>query len=153
MAQNPEAFFLVVGGTKSQVERYSAMADDYEIGPHCLFTGLVAPSVAKHYCRLASVLVSPRSEGTNTPLKIYEQLASGIPLVATNISSHTQVLNGRVAFMVEPEPEDMARGILAALDPEGEAQQTALNAKRLYEQKYSRRIYKNKIQKLLDLLS
>ena len=38
---------------------------------------------------------SPRSTGTNTPLKIYQYLRSGRPIVATNLRTHTQVLVGR----------------------------------------------------------
>ncbi len=129
------------------------MADKYGLKQHCLFTGRVGPSLAKRYCRFASVLVSPRSKGTNTPLKIYEQLASGLPLVATNIYAHTQVLNDDVALLVEPEPEDMARGILAALNSDGASRRVAMNARRLYEQKYSRPAYAKKIQQMLRFLS
>jgi glycosyltransferase involved in cell wall biosynthesis len=151
--KNPHAFLIIVGGTRAQVKRYSALADEYGVSPHSFFTGRVAPSLARHYCRIASVLVSSRSKGTNTPLKIYEYLSSGIPLVATNIYSHTQVLNDKVALLVEPKPEDMARGILRALSSDGDAQKIAHNAKRLYERNYSRPVYKKKMQQLLDSLS
>jgi len=152
-AKNSDSFLLIVGGTKTQVEDYSALAEKCGLGPYVLFTGRVTQTLAKHYCRLAFVLVSPRSQGTNTPLKIYEQLASGIPLVATNIYSHTQVLSDDVAFLVEPKPEAMARGILAALQSDGLSHRIAINAKRLYEQKYSRPVYEGKMQRLLEFLS
>ena len=42
----------------------------------------------------------------NTPLKIYEQLASGLPLVATRIPSHTQVLTEDVCILVEPRNQE-----------------------------------------------
>ena len=117
-----------------------------------MFTGRVTQSLAKHYCSLASVQMSPRSSGTNTPLKIYEQLASGTPVVATNIYSHTQVLNSDVAFLVEPEPVDMAKGISTALREEERAEKVATNAKKLYLNKYSRPVYENKMQRLLKLI-
>ena len=153
VAKHTDAFLLIVGGTKTQVEDYSALAEKLDLEQYVLFTGRVSQALAKHYCHLASVLVSPRSTGTNTPLKIYEQLASGIPLVATRIHSHTQVLNDNVAFLVEPEPEAMARGILAALESNGDSHRIAANARQLYEQKYSRPVYERKIQRLLELLS
>jgi len=153
VVENPDAFLVIVGGTKEQVERYSALAGECGLRSHCRFTGRVDPSMARHYCRLASVLVSPRTKGTNTPLKIYEQLASGIPLVATNIHSHTQVLNDKVAFLVETDTEDMAHGILTALNSGGDAQRIARNAKHLYQQKYSGPVYREKMQQVLNLLS
>jgi glycosyltransferase involved in cell wall biosynthesis len=101
----------------------------------------------------ADVLVSPRSEGTNTPLKVYEQLASGKPLVATNIWSHTQVLSDDVCFLVDPEPESMAQGLLRAITEPEAAQQRARAARHLYETAYSRPVYEQKMRDFLALLS
>lgn len=151
--RTPDARLLIVGGTASQIERYSSLASKYELGEACCFTGRVSPARAKEYCSRAAVLVSPRSSGTNTPLKIYELLATGIPILATNIYSHTQVLNDQVAFLVAPEPEAMATGILKALDANGDGRRRAHNARQLYEQKYSRPHYVRKMQQLLELLS
>ena len=119
----------------------------------CFFTGRVAQSLAKRCTARASVLVSPRKEGTNTPLKIYEQLASGVPLVATRIPSHTQVLDDEVCFLVDPDPESMAEGLLAALTEDDRRARIVRNALELYETKYSRRVYEGKMRGLLEVLS
>jgi glycosyltransferase involved in cell wall biosynthesis len=55
------------------------------------------------YLDAATLLVSPRSTGTNTPLKIYQYLRSGRPIVATNLRTHTQVLAEDTAFLAEPD--------------------------------------------------
>jgi glycosyltransferase involved in cell wall biosynthesis len=110
----------------------------------------VPQQIVKKYSKLAKVLVSPRSEGTNTPLKIYEQIASGIPLVATNIYSHTQVLNSDVAFLVEPDPKAFAEGILQALSNNNETETKLNNAVKLYMTKYSRSVYSKKIKQLFE---
>lgn len=151
--KEPNALLLIAGGNETQVSSYSDLARNLGIEKQCIFTGRVPQSVAKYYTRLASVLVSPRSEGTNTPLKVYEQLASGIPLIATRIYSHTQVLNDRVAFLVEPEPKDFARGILTVFKDRDKACRIAANGMKLYEEKYSRKVYVRKIKQLLELLA
>jgi len=70
------------------------------------------------YLRQADVLVSPRLQGQNTPMKIYSYLDSGRPVVATRIPTHTQVLDDEIAQLVAPTPEAMAEGIIALLrDP------------------------------------
>jgi len=97
------------------------------------------------------VLVSPRIEGTNTPLKIYEQLASGKPLVATRIWSHTQVLTDDVCILVEPQPQALAAGILKAID-DGARLTHIASAKCLYERVYSRPAYEAKVRRLLEIL-
>ncbi len=131
---------------------YTQIAQRNGIAKRCLFTGRVSPDLARAYTRRATILVSPRIAGSNTPLKIYEQIASGIPLVATNIYSHTQVLNGHVAFLVEPNADNVADGFLKALASNEARRAKAENAKRLYEEKYSRPVYVAKMQQLLALL-
>jgi glycosyltransferase involved in cell wall biosynthesis len=151
--KDSNALLLIVGGTKDQIDYYRTMAEKEGITKSCILTGRVYQPVAKHYCNLASVLVSPRSDGTNTPLKIYEYLYSGIPMVATDIYSHTQVLDNEVAFLVKPEPEDMARGILTALSSREERRRVTENARLLYERKYSRKVYVGKMKRLLEIIS
>ncbi|NIS75879.1 MAG: glycosyltransferase [Deltaproteobacteria bacterium] len=151
-ARDESALLLIVGGTNQQVVHYRDMAEKAGVERSVIFTGRVYQTVAKHYCNLASVLVSPRSDGTNTPLKIYEYLYSGIPMVATDIYSHTQVLDDDVAFLVKPEPEDMARGILSALTSEEARKRKVENACSLYERKYSRIVYEAKMKKLLEII-
>ena len=116
MKRQPAAFLLVVGGTPEQVASLQELAVTLGIADRCLLPGRVHKTEALRLTALADVLVSPRRHGTNTPLKIYEQLASGKPLVATKIWSHTQVLTDDVCFLVDPEPAAMAEGILAALE-------------------------------------
>jgi glycosyltransferase involved in cell wall biosynthesis len=152
VVEKQNAFLVIVGGTEGQVNCYLDMAKQLDITDNIHFTGRVPQISAKQYCKHASVLVSPRSDGTNTPLKIYEQLASGIPLVATNIYSHTQVLDDKVAFLVKPQPDDMATGIIKALDKSNDCR-IAKNAKILYKEKYDRPIYEKKIQRVLELLN
>jgi glycosyltransferase involved in cell wall biosynthesis len=148
----PDARLLVVGGTPDQVESMRALADELGLGDACVFTGRVPKSVAREYLDKASVLVSPRRSGTNTPLKVYEQLASGKPIVATRIWSHTQVLNDDVCFLVEPDPSSMAAGIVDALQDERRRALTVAAALKLYETEYSRSMYEQKIERLLGVL-
>lgn len=150
--KNKDAILLIVGGNKSQVGEYKKLSRELGIEEEVIFTGRVSQILAKHYTALADVLVSPRSNGTNTPLKIYEQIASGKPLVATNIYSHTQVLTDDVAFLVEPEPSSMSEGLLAAVNSNGFAKEKTEKAKKLYEEKYSRKIYTQKLKSLLESL-
>lgn len=148
---HPKAFLLVAGGTDAQVAEYRSLAERLGICRDCLFTGRVPQANAKEYSARASVLVSPRKSGTNTPLKIYEQLASGIPLVATKIYSHTQVLTPDVAILVEPDAQGMATGLIDALSPEGG--RVVAGAMALYEQKYSRAAYEQKMRQLMERLA
>lgn len=149
--EDGEIGFIIVGGTEKQVELYKERAEKLGVSDKVIFTGQVSQAVARTYTGSASILVSPRSSGTNTPLKIYEQLASGIPLVATSIYSHTQVLTSEVAFMVDLNARDLAKGILKAT--ESEAVEKTTKAKELYEKEYSRPVYVEKLRMVLETIS
>jgi glycosyltransferase involved in cell wall biosynthesis len=98
------------------------------------------------------VLVSPRSRGTNTPLKIYQYLRSGKAIVATRLLTHTQVLSDDTAILTEASPEGLARGILAALDDPRQAARIGQRARSLAETKYSYDAYLAKTRQACEAL-
>jgi glycosyltransferase involved in cell wall biosynthesis len=148
----PEAMLVLIGGTAAQVEGLKAQAAALGIEAHVEVLARMPQAVAARFTQAASVLVSPRSHGTNTPLKIYEQLASGVPLVATRILSHTQVLDEEVAFLVDPEPEAMAAGLVRALTDDAARSQVVANARKLYATAYSRPVYEAKMRAVFERL-
>jgi len=146
------AFLLMIGGTEKQVEAYRKMVSHHQISKHCaLYTRMPQPQV-REIVGLSALQVSPRIGGTNSPLKTYEQLANGIPLIATRILSHTQILNEGVCFLVESNPQALAEGMLAALHGPKKCLEKVENAKNLYDKKYSREMYEKKIESLLEQL-
>jgi glycosyltransferase involved in cell wall biosynthesis len=150
--QQPDAFLVVMGGLPEQVQRLGALAAEHGLDGHCVITGRVPPHVARTFAQRATSLVSPRDRGSNTPLKVYEQLASGIPLVATRIRSHTQILNDQVCFLVEPTVEGLTQGILDSLRDESRRQRVIAGALALYHEKYSRPAYERAVRSVLNLL-
>jgi len=71
------------------------------------------------YLAMADVLVSPRAYGGNLPLKVFDYLAAGRPIVATDIPTHRTVLAEDRAVLVAPRTDAIAEGILSVLaDPE-----------------------------------
>jgi len=143
---------LLVGGAPEQVRSVQALAERLGIADACRLTGGLPKERTRQILAKATILVSPRIDGTNTPLKIYEQLASGKPLVATRIYAHTQVLNDDVCFLAEPDADAFAQGLLHALNDQAEGTRRTQNAKLLYETAYSRDRYEDKMQRLLKVL-
>lgn len=45
-------------------------------------------------------------------MKIYSYMAAGRAILATNIASHSQVLDDSCALLVDPTPEAMAAGLM-----------------------------------------
>jgi glycosyltransferase involved in cell wall biosynthesis len=151
--QNQNLRMIIAGGSASQVKHYQDMVKKLGIDKFCTLTGRVPQPVAKKLMEKATVLASPRIEGNNTPLKVYELLASGKPMFATNIYSHTQVLTDDVAFMVDPTAEGIAQGMLDSTANNDTVVEKIRNARKLYDEKYSRKVYEAKMRKLLDRLA
>jgi glycosyltransferase involved in cell wall biosynthesis len=113
-AAHPEVRLLVVGGRPDQVERARSRAD--AAGAPAIFTGYQPAREIPAFVAAADVLASPRIAGTNTPLKIYSYLRAGKPIVATDLLTHTQVLDRDISVLVAPEPAPFAAAIRGLLD-------------------------------------
>jgi glycosyltransferase involved in cell wall biosynthesis len=137
MTAQPNAQLVLAGGRPDQIAAARAHAAAAGIAPAVVFAGQRPAEEIPAFLDAADVLVSPRSLGTNTPLKIYQYLRSGRPIVATRLLTHTQVLDDDVAFLTEATPEAFARGIVAALAEPDRARGVGARARQLAETKYS----------------
>jgi glycosyltransferase involved in cell wall biosynthesis len=144
--------FVVVGGKPQQVDFYKRKAAAAGVEKSYTFTGQVPPQSIPHFMDLAKVLVSPRVDGNNTPLKIYSYLRSGVPIVATRHVTHTQVLNDEVSVLTECQAEAFGRGILSVLEDDGYAARLGKNAQALAEREYSYEAYLKKTREIYEYL-
>jgi glycosyltransferase involved in cell wall biosynthesis len=120
LAQLPTARGLVVGGHEAEPDlgRVRALAKDLGIADRVTFTGLVEPpQVAAHLAR-ARVLVLPNpasaiSTKYTSPLKLFEYMAAGRAIVASDLPSIREVLtHEESALLVEPgDPSALASAI------------------------------------------
>ena len=141
LAARPDARLLLAGGHPGQVDAARAQAAVAGIAHATIFAGQRPAEEIPAYLDAADVLVSPRSLGTNTPLKIYQYLRSGRAIVATRLLTHTQVLTDEVSFLTDATPAAYGAGILAAIaDPE-KARAVGARARHLAETKYSYEAY------------
>ncbi|MEA2626932.1 MAG: hypothetical protein QOD06_2977 [Candidatus Binatota bacterium] len=150
LERRPMVVFLVVGGEVPQVEALRALA--VSAGGRVVITGARPESEMPAYLAAADVLVSPRSQGTNTPLKLYSYLLSGKPLVATDRPVHTQVVSAEEAMLAEPSPEGIAGGILALLESPELREAIAARARRLAETRFGPGIFRDKALAFLEAL-
>ena len=115
----PEAKLVIVGGREDDIVRYRARAERLGMVSSVVFMGPRPIRLLPGLLQQADVLVSPRLKGLNTPMKIYSYLDSGSAVLATRLRTHTQVLDDGVAYLVDPEPAALGRGLAALLrDPE-----------------------------------
>jgi glycosyltransferase involved in cell wall biosynthesis len=153
VAQWPRAGLLIAGGTQREIERYRNLADRLQLGDSVHFAGQVSQPEAHLLVSRAAASISPRTSGTNTPMKIYHLMATAIPIVATRIVSHTQVLNDEISIFFDLEKESLAAAIMRVLrDPEA-AREIGRRAQAWYQENYSEEEYKARTRKFLALVA
>jgi glycosyltransferase involved in cell wall biosynthesis len=139
--RRPDARFVLAGGRPAQIAAARAQAAHFGVTSCVVFAGQRPAEEIPLFLDAADVLVSPRSTGTNTPLKIYQYLRSGRPIVATRLLTHTQVLNDEVAILTAANAEGFAAGILMALTDPVHARAVGDRARELADTKYSYEAY------------
>ena len=136
----PEAKLVVIGG-----EPRSA-----DLGESVIFLGPRPVERLGAYLRRATVLVSPRIQGENTPMKIYSYLDSGRPVLATRLPTHTQVLTDEIARLVDPEPAAMGRALAELLRDEAQRERLARAAKSFAQRELTREAFESKLLRFYD---
>lgn len=138
--------FVFVGGQESEIAAMKASQGNAHTRSRSRFVGTKPPAEIGTWLALADVLVSPRREGGNTPFKIYTYMASGKPIVATRLDTHTQVLTDESATLVDPTPRGIAEGIDGVLRDREEANQKALRAQSILDAEYSVAQYRARVE-------
>jgi glycosyltransferase involved in cell wall biosynthesis len=111
---------VLVGGTEEQVSRLRGQIAELGLEKRVAALGQKRAQDIPYYLKAASVLASPRVLGTNIPLKVYSYLASGVPLVATDLPTHTQSINRDIAILAPAEAGPFAAALQAAAGPLGQ---------------------------------
>lgn len=133
----PDATYLLVGGLPEQVAKVAALVQQLGLEKAVKLPGRRPTEEMIAFMQLGDILLSPRSEGTNTPLKLYSYLHAGKPTLATNILSNTQVLTSETSVLVAPTSAALAEGAKRLLGDAALQRRLGTNARNLALQKYS----------------
>ncbi len=149
---HPDAVALLVGGNPAQVEAARVQAAKLGIAASTRFTGTVHPSNIPALTDLCTAIVSPRSRGTNTPLKIYNYMRTGKPLIATDRLTHTQTLTSETACLVSADPAGFAGGIKKVLGDPAYGADIAEGAQRYADEHFSDEKYIRMVSDIYDAM-
>ncbi len=141
----PNAKLLIVGGMPADIATYGRRADRLGIAEQVIFMGPRPLPSLPGLLSQADVLVSPRLRGLNTPMKIYSYLDSGSAVLATRLRTHTQVLHDELAYLVEPEPAALGRGLAALLGDGDLRRRLADNAKAYVQREHTPQAARRKL--------
>ncbi|OGC95685.1 hypothetical protein A2590_00030 [Candidatus Adlerbacteria bacterium RIFOXYD1_FULL_48_8] len=125
---------VVVGGKEHYVEYFKK---EYPERANFLMVGQKPHESIPSYIALADVVVLPNSGKqaisaiSTSPMKLFEYMASGVPIVASDLPSIREVLNPDNAFLVEADnPQALAEGIESVMKQREVASARAAQAQR-----------------------
>ena len=119
----PEAKLVLIGQGEEE-GRVRSILDAAGVEADCLLPGIVLREEVPEYLAAADVVVSPHSDLRNfigSPIKIFEYMASGKPIVASQLAQLGEILtDGETALLVPPgDPIALAAALERLMgDPE-----------------------------------
>ena len=144
----PDAVLLLVGGEPPQIEALQRRAARLGVAGAVRLVGKRPVEQMPEFMALATVLASPRLEPHVTPLKIYSYMASGRPIVATDLPTHTDVLDRDAAILVPPTADGLARGIMQALGDPAEGERRGQRARQKSEREHTYEAFREQVREV-----
>lgn len=154
MEKSPGVTFLLVGDGPVRKEIMN-MAQAMGVAEHFLFPGAVPQEETVFYINAMDVCVAPFTRSRNeriglSPLKIYDYMACGKPVVASDIKGVGDLLReNEIGIAVAPEnPAFLAQGVLSALADREMARRCMQKSPAIIEKNFTWRITAQKVEEI-----
>lgn len=151
LAQVPDAHLVCVGAATAAEMAEAASAVGGDVAERVRLIARQPRERVPLYLGLADILVSPRSYGDNFPLKLFDYIAMGKPILATRIKAHTCVLDDRIAKLTDPTVEGLAAGMVDLLRHSGERARLSAAAATFAREHLSWESFKNLVAEVYAL--
>jgi glycosyltransferase involved in cell wall biosynthesis len=151
-ARHADARLVIVGGTTETIHAYKAQFADSPVLLQTRFLGPRPIHTLASLLQSADILVSPRTKGNNTPMKIYSYLHSGTAVLATALPTHTQVLTNSISLLAKPTPSDFGNALESLLVNSDLRHTLGTNARITAEKLYTKEAFEEQLFSLYEIV-
>lgn len=144
---------MIIGGRPEDIDRYSVKAESLGLSGSIKFLGPRPIADMDAYMQQADFLLSPRMSGINTPMKIYSYLGSGVPVIATALPTHTQVMTEDIAFLSAASAPEFAKTMNELVTNPLLAKLKSSEAKDFIQAHHSIEAFENRVDMIYDMLA
>lgn len=122
---------LIIGGLREDIEIYRKEANKLGVADRAVFTGWMHYDSVPEHLAACDILVAPfpkteHYEHYMSPMKIFEYMAAGKPIVASRLQAIIEVVGEDAAYFAEPDnPKDLAKAIEKAASDAGAKEKVA----------------------------
>ncbi|MDE2021763.1 MAG: glycosyltransferase family 4 protein, partial [Patescibacteria group bacterium] len=148
-----KTLFVFVGGTENDTK---AFREKYAFVKNIRVIGKRPHAEIPLYLRAADILVLPNSGKEDlsrlytSPLKLFEYMASGVPIIASDLPSIREILDESLAYFFTPDDhESLSRAINKVFQNYEEAKGKGASA-RVVAEKYS---WEKRARGILDFIT
>lgn len=105
-----------VGGDEAEVKEYKSLAQRFNVLQQCVFIGYQPYKRMVEYMKAMDAVVLPSPDKPlahySSPLKLFEYMASGRPIISSDLPALREVLNDKNTLFFKPEnSDDLARAV------------------------------------------
>jgi glycosyltransferase involved in cell wall biosynthesis len=143
---------VLIGGSEQNLRKYGAQAEKLGVSDRVHFLGPRPVGHLRSYLEQADMLVSPRISGTNTPMKVYSFLDAGVPLLATRLWTHLQVLDDQISCLFDPDPDSLAEALVRMGNDEEARERIAAAAAQRVAEFHSVEAYERRANEFLEVV-
>lgn len=157
--KHPDLMFLIFGGNEGDIEKYRSENKT----PNLYFMGYIPPSLAPEAMGMMDILLMPYQKKVSigvpcedtgrwmSPLKMFEYMASGVPLIASSLPVLEEVLRDKhnCLLAVPDDAESWSGCVDMLLADRNLAKQIAAIARAEYEQEYN---WKERARQIMELV-
>lgn len=108
LSENNNLVFVLIGGTDGDIEKYKKIIEEKKLN-NIKLLGRKKKSKIPKFLKTADVLLLPNTSVSvesieyTSPIKMFEYMASGVPIIASNLSSIKEMLNDSNSFLFEAD--------------------------------------------------
>ncbi|MEE9422713.1 MAG: glycosyltransferase family 4 protein [Gammaproteobacteria bacterium] len=150
--RHPGSSLVIIGGEDEHIKYYKDKYLKPAIRDAVIFMGKQPVAQINQFMSQADILLSPRTQGVNTPMKLYSYLDSGVVVLATDLPTHTQVADSTTAYLCAANARSFAAGMETLSLDTGLCNKLSDNAKALIAKEHSYPVFQTRLYAIYDAL-
>lgn len=152
--ENPKIKFLIVGSGTSK-QSLIALCEILNVENNFIFTGRIEYGDVPKYINISDICIAPFiSSRVCSPIKLFEYLSTGTPVVSSDINGVREILNEcNAGILVTPEnPTELSKAIIRLLKDKELREQLGKRGREVVINNYSWEITAKKTKKIFEYL-